>query len=77
MNEKHEQWLKMSFEERRGRVSHYLVDHTFMTVNPTDDHLAYIGKEFGYKDCVYMVLDITRNEAFDLTFIHAIVSEEL
>ena len=77
MNEKHEQWLKMSFEERRGRISNFLVDHTFMTVNPTDNHLAEVGKEFYFKDCIYMVIEITKNDAFDWTFIHVIVSEEL
>jgi len=70
MNEKHEQWLKMSFEERRSKISHYLINHSSHEVNPCGEEFAEIGYRFECDGETYEVFKITENKAFDLTFIH-------
>lgn len=71
MNEKHEQWLRMSFEERRGNVAYFLIDHSLNKVNPCSKEFAEIGHKIKTEDgSCYEVFKITKNPAFDWTFIH-------
>ena len=43
MNEKHKQWLKLSFEERRGGIAYFLINHSLFEVNPCGAEFAEIG----------------------------------
>ena len=75
MNEKHEQWLKMSFEERRKNVDCYLVNHSLITVNPCDSVFATLGTIISTVDGHFEVFKITRNESRDITFVHVKITE--
>jgi len=66
MNEKHEQWLRMSFEERRGNIDYFLIDHSLHKVNPCGKEFAEIGYKFTTEGNIcYEVFKITKNPAFD------------
>ena len=70
MNEKHKKWLKLSFEEKRVGIPNFLINHTTSEVTPCGAEFAEIGYKFSRDFEDYEVFKITKNPAFDLTFIH-------
>ena len=66
----HEEWLNMSFEQRRANVNCYLVNHTLITVNPCDSTFSTLGTIISTVDGHFQVFKITKNESRNITFVH-------